>query len=104
MDPTFVLFHLALADEGIVAERHAARGGDGQHVSFVRHAATRSDGIGDAALAAALPFEAARDIALAEFQVEEDGTPALCARPARHGDATERGLPVRVPDRFHGLV
>ncbi len=104
MDPQFLLLHLALADAGVMAERHAARGGDGQHPSFVQHAAARASGISDAGLGSVLAYDQALDIALAEFQVEKDGSPAICPRRARHPLATNRGIPIRIPDRFHGLA
>lgn len=104
MDPQFLLFHLALADEGIVVERHRARGGDGQHPSFVQHATARASAIGDGRAADMLDYDAALAIALAEFQIEPDGSPAICPRRASHPSATNRGIPIRIPERFHGLV
>ncbi len=101
----FVLFHMALADQGLALDRLAARGGAGQHPSFVGHQTDRLNTIGGAELTQnRLDYAEACVIAHAQFPVEPDGSPAK--RPRRSGDprAGERGLPVRIPARFFGLV
>jgi hypothetical protein len=104
MSGTFVLFHLALADSGIAEDRIAARGGRDQPRSMRKHQFGRLSIIGEVDGATALPYDAARDLALAEFPVDRQGRPAARPKPARHEDAADRGFPVVVPDRFFGLL
>jgi len=99
----FVLFHMALADKGIAAERMAARGGAQQHSSFVDHQQLRLDAIEQAA-PHLFDFTKACEIGQREFILEADGTPATRPRASGVDGADERGLYTRVPDRFVGLV
>ena len=101
----FVLFHLALADETLAQERMEARGGTTQHRSFVGHQTDRLNAIGDAGLSETIDWAEARQIGLAEFPVEpETGEPAPRPRPSRDPRNREQGLPVLIPERFHGLL
>ena len=105
MSRHFVLFHMALADQGLAEDRLAARGGASQHPSFVGHQTDRINTIGGAELTQnRLDYAEACAIAHAQFPFEPDGSPAK--RPRRSSDprAGERGLPVRIPERFFGLV
>jgi hypothetical protein len=104
MTGNFILFHLALADTQVAEDRIVARGGRDQHRSMRKHQFGRLRMIGEIDPATALPFDAARDIALAEFPVDKQGRPAARPKPPRHPAATERGFPVMVPDRFAGLL
>jgi hypothetical protein len=104
LSPEFILFHLALADASIATERHRARGGDGQHPSFVRHVGQRMDYLGAADFDRALDFDDARAAALKDFPVEDGGTPAKRAQNTRDPRAVDGRLPVRLPDRFAALV
>ena len=99
----FVLFHMALADKGIAAERMAARGGAQQHSSFVDHQQLRLDAIEQTA-PHLFDFAEACAIGQREFVLEADGTPASRPRAAAVDGVDERGRYVRVPDRFAGLV
>lgn len=99
----FVLFHMALADKGIAAARMAARGGAQQHSSFVDHQQLRLDAIEQTA-PHLFDFAEARAIGQREFVLEADGGPASRPRAAVVEGVDERGLYVRVPDRFAGLV
>lgn len=101
----FVLFHLALADQGLAQDRLTARGGAGQHPSFVGHQTDRLNTIGGAELSKGrLDYAEACAIAQAQFPVEPDGSPAKRPRRSTDPRAGERGLPVSIPDRFFGLV
>ncbi len=101
----FVLFHLALSDQTLARERMEARGGSGQHASFVGHQTDRLNAIAHEALAAPLDWAEARAIGLAEYPVEpEDGSPARRPRTSRDPRNQDQGLPVTIPARFHGLV
>lgn len=105
MSRHFVLFHLALADQALAEERLAARGGTAQHRSFVGHQTDRLNSIGDTDLSKGLiAFPEACAIAHAQFPVEADGRPAKRPRKASDPRAGDRGLPIRIPDRFFGLV
>lgn len=105
MSAHFVLFHLALADQRLAQDRLAARGGAGQHPSFVGHQTDRLNTIGGAELSLGrLDYLEACAIAQAQFPVEPDGSPAKRPRRSTDPRAGERGLPVCVPDRFFGLV
>lgn len=104
MSGRFILFHLALADAATAEARILARGGRAQTRSMRKHQFGRLAMIGATGDAPALPFETARDIALAEFPVDRQGRPAARPKPPRHPAATERGFPVVVPDRFAGLL
>lgn len=98
----FFLFHMALADRGVAQERLAARGGLSQHSSFVEHQTQRLEAVGGAA--DPIHWDEALAIAHAQFPVEADGSPAGRPRASTDPRATEKGLPVTVPDRFFGLV
>lgn len=98
----FFLFHMALADRDVAQERLAARGGLTQHASFVEHQTMRLDAVGTAA--DPLAWTEALALAHAQFPVEPDGTPAGRPRASTDPRATDKGLPVIVPDRFFGLV
>lgn len=98
----FFLFHMALADRDVAQERLAARGGLTQHASFVEHQTQRLDAVGTAA--DPLAWTEALALAHAQFPVEPDGTPAGRPRASTDPRATDKGLPVIVPDRFFGLV
>jgi hypothetical protein len=100
----FVLFHMALADQGVAQERLAARGGTAQHASFVGHQMDRLNAIAADATPAALDYAEACAIARAHFPVEPDGSPAKRPRKSTDPRATDKGLPVTLPDRFFGLV
>lgn len=105
MSGHFVLFHLALADETLARDRMQARGGTGQHRSFVGHQTDRLNAISDAGLVAPMGWAEARAIAMAEFPVEpETGDPAPRPRPSRDPRNREQGLPVDIPARFHGML
>ena len=99
----FTLFHMALADRGVAEERLGARGGMGQHASFVEHQTGRLGAIAGAA-PAPLDFAEAREVAHRDFPVEADGSPASRPRASSHPAATEQGLPVEIPQRFFGMV
>jgi hypothetical protein len=101
----FVLFHLALVDQGLAEERLIARGGAAQHPSFVGHQTDRLNTIGGAELAAGrLDYSEAYALANEQFPVEPDGSPAKRPRKSLDPRAVARGLPVCIPDRFFGLV
>jgi hypothetical protein len=100
----FVLFHMALADRGLAEERLAARGGTAQHASFVGHQTDRLNAIAGEGLAGGIDYAEACAIARAQFPVEPDGAPAPRPRKSTDPRATDKGLPVTVPDRFFGLV
>ncbi|GAB5448371.1 glycosyltransferase family protein [Gymnodinialimonas sp.] len=103
ISPHFYMFHLALADAGIVQERMEARGGTTQHRSFVGHQTDRIAAIEDTATAEPIDWEEARAIGMAEFPIEpKDGGPAKRPRPSRDPRNMEHGLPVRIPERFFG--
>lgn len=98
----FHLFHMALVDQTLAEERLEARGGLDQHASFVEHQLQRLSAVGSTA--AALSWDEATAIGRAQFPVEQDGTPAKRPRASTDPRATDKGLPVTVPDRFFGLV
>ena len=98
----FCLFHMALCDRDIGQERLAARGGLTQHASFVEHQTMRLDAVGTAA--DPIDWDVALSLAHAQFPVEADGSPAGRPRPSTDPRATDKGLPIIVPDRFFGLV
>lgn len=101
----FVLFHLALADQTLAQERLAARGGMGQHPSFVGHQTDRLNTIGGAELTTGrLDYAEAYALAHEHFPVEPDGSPAKRPRKSIDPRAVPRGLPMCIPDRFFGLV
>lgn len=104
MSGNFILFHLALADAQVAEDRIMARGGRDQHRSMRKHQFGRLRMIGEIDPATTLPFEEAREIALAEFPVDKQGRPAARPKPPRHDAAEARGFPVIVPDRFAGLL
>ena len=98
----FFLFHMALCDRDIGQERLAARGGLAQHVSFVEHQTMRLDAVGTAV--DPIGWDEAVTLAHAQFPVEADGSPAGRPRASTDPRATDKGLPVSVPERFFGLV
>ena len=98
----FFLFHMALADRDIARERLAARGGLAQHNSFVEHQTARLEAVGTAA--APIDWSEALALAHTEFPVEADGSPAGRPRASTDPRATDKGLPVVVPDRFFALI
>ncbi len=98
----FFLFHMALADRDIAQERLAARGGLTQHTSFVQHQTMRLEAVGSAA--EPIDWTEALALAHAQFPVEDDGSPAGRPRASTDPRATDKGLPVCVPDRFFTLV
>lgn len=98
----FFLFHMALADRDIAQERLAARGGRTQHTSFVEHQTMRLEAVGTAA--DPIDWTEALALAHAQFPVEPDGSPAGRPRASTDPRATDKGLPVLVPDRFFSLV
>lgn len=101
----FMLFHLALADRGLAEDRLAARGGTGQHPSFVGHQTDRLNSIGASELSLErVDFNEACALAHEQFPVEPDGSPAKRPRKSTDPRAVSRGLPVCIPDRFFGLV
>jgi len=105
MSAHFILFHMALADQGVAEERLAARGGAAQHDSFIYHQTDRLAAIASDGLAGTLlPFDEARAIAHAQFPVEPDGSPAKRPRRSTDPRATDKGLPVEIPTRFDGMV
>jgi hypothetical protein len=103
MSAHFTLFHMALCDQTIARARMEARGGTAQHASFVDHQTLRLNAIADAA-PAPLDYAEARAIGLSQFPVEADGSPATRPRKSTDPRATDKGLPVIIPDRFFGLV
>lgn len=98
----FFLFHMALCDRDIGQERLAARGGLAQHSSFVEHQTQRLDAVGmqDEPIA----WDEALTLAHTQFPIEADGSPTGRPRASTDPRATDKGLPVVVPDRFFGLV
>ncbi len=104
IDPTFVLFHLALCDAALADARMMDRGGTGQHKSFVHHQEDRNALIERASALEPMDFADARGIALAEFPVEPDGSVAKRPRRATHPSAIDEGIYARVPERFTSLV
>lgn len=99
----FVLLHFALADKTIADERMAARGGATQHASFVDHQTLRLSALEEAA-PKQFDFVEACAVGQAQFGIEPDGSPAPRPRPATIEGANEKGLYVRLPDVFAGLV
>ncbi|MEQ8365963.1 MAG: glycosyltransferase family 2 protein [Roseicyclus sp.] len=105
MSEHFVLFHMALADQTIAQDRFEARGSaTAQHRSFVGHQTDRLNVIAGGDLGACMDFVEARAIAFAQFPYEPDGEPAKRPRASNDPRAGEQGLPVRIPERFAGLV
>ena len=105
MSAHFVLFHMALADRQVAQDRLAARGGTAQHRSFVGHQTDRLGAIDAAgAVGDVLDFTEAKAIASRQFPVEPDGSPAKRPRKSTDPRAMEPGLPIKIPDRFVGLV
>jgi hypothetical protein len=105
MSEHFMLFHMALSDQGIAEERMAARGGTDQHRSFVGHQTDRLNAIAETELSEEpLDFIEAREIAFAQFPFEADGSPAKRPRRSIDPRATDKGLPVKIPARFEGLA
>jgi hypothetical protein len=105
MSEHFMLFHMALSDQGIAEERMAARGGTDQHRSFVGHQTDRLNAIAETELSEEpLDFIEAREIAFAQFPFEADGSPAKRPRRSIDPRATDKGLPVKIPSRFQGLA
>lgn len=98
----FFLFHMALADRDIAHERLAARGGLTQHASFVEHQTQRLGAVGTADIP--VDWAEALSIAHRDFPVEADGSPAGRPRASSDPRATDKGLPVIVPERFFRLV
>lgn len=100
----FRLFHMALADRGLAADRMAARGGSQQHESHLGHQQTRLTAIDDALQVQQFAFDAAIAIGMQQFPVEEDGSAAKRPRQATVEGASEKGLYTEIPERFFGLV
>lgn len=100
----FRLFHMALADRDLAAERMAGRGGLQQHPSHLGHQQTRLNAIDEAHSAQLFSYEDAIAIGMREFPVEDDGSPAKRPREARVEGASEKGLYTELPERFFGLV
>lgn len=100
----FRLFHLALADRGLAAERMAARGGLAQHGSHLGHQQTRLEAIDAAVTEHLFSYDDAVAVGMQKFPIEEDGSPAKRPREAKVAGASEKGLYTRIPERFFGLV
>ena len=104
MNPHFVLFHMALCDVQIAQERMDARGGQGQHASFVGHQNDRLNTFNEVSDLQLLPYEDAVTAAFKDFPVESDGSVAKRPRASAHPLAHEKGLFTTVPERFSSLV
>ncbi|WP_460274986.1 glycosyltransferase family 2 protein [Celeribacter sp. ULVN23_4] len=104
INPKFKLFHLALADQGIVEERWLARGGQNLHFSFEGHTATRNAAFDLAAALDPEPFDEISELACAQFPFEEDGSEAKRPRAFRDARATEPGILTEIPERFFSLL
>lgn len=97
----FVLFHMALSDYAIAQERHAGRGGQGQHDSHVSYIDERFAVIDAAAQwpVADEGFDALAKRMRHEFAIDEEGQPRK-----RPPTGINEANFVHIPERFLDLV
>lgn len=100
----FVLFHMALCDKSIAAQRLEARGGQTQHRSFALYQTERLMEISDDTDSHIFDYDEAAKIAFGDFPYEADGTLSKRPRASKHPLAQDKGLYTVVPDRFFDLV